>query len=70
MEVLRSAAIALNPGRYMSIDNGPIAVRRPRMRISSLLLDGEGFMKGRMYEKLMDRAMNNLPLNLSFKKRN
>ena len=51
--------MALKPGRYMSIDSGPIAVRRPRIRISSLLLVGEDFMKGRMYEKLDEGLLNN-----------
>lgn len=31
--VCRSSAIAVNPGKYISIENGPIADKVPRMRI-------------------------------------
>src|SRR6478609_10319453 len=37
--VLRCAAMAGKPGRYISIEKGPMADKTPRIRISLFLLD-------------------------------
>src|SRR5690606_36811745 len=55
MLVFRSFAIALKPGRYMSIENGPIAERRPsnrmmRKRLSIVLLPVIEFIKFLFYK--------------------
>ena len=33
-EVFKSLAIPAKPGKYISIENGPSAVREPKMRIN------------------------------------
>jgi hypothetical protein len=51
MEVLRSAAILLKPGKYISIESGPMAVSKPKIRIRSpLFWVVVVFMKAQIYE--------------------
>jgi hypothetical protein len=58
--VCRSSAITLNPGRYMSMDSGPIAVSMPNIKIiRRLLLVCNLFMKARKYETPYPICENN-----------
>ena len=58
--VWRSSAITLNPGRYMSMESGPIAVSMPNINmIRPLLLVGCVVMKAQKYKTPFPFCENN-----------